>query len=185
MLRIYPFGSRPSPDSLELSKNTSSKGKIIFKNEGNLSFFCELSVACCEKSLPKGKSQLRLRLNSGYLPFCTGLTCNYLLGFYYPQVKLKPIKEALHRGGIRVIASYELQTPLVARFYLNISYGRFYVNFRPRGEAVNRTSLKKFNVKGKRLIVGGQPARSEEFSFLKVRKILPVRRIAFSAAFGG
>jgi hypothetical protein len=139
-------------------------------------------VACCEKLLPKGKSRSRLRLYSGYLPFCCGLTCNYLLGFSSPQVKLKPIKEALYRGCIRLIASYEWQTPLVARFYLNISYGRFYVNFRPRGEAVNRTSLKRFNGKGKWLVIdGSHVARTPVCSIpvslsvcLRVQKANPV-----------
>lgn len=109
----------------------------------------ELSVACCEKLLPKGKSQLRL--------FTLLLRQNQQLfiGLFFAPGKAQTNKGSFTPRGIRLIASSEWQTPLLARFYLNISYGRFYVNFRPRGEAVNRTSLKRFNVKRKRLMVSG------------------------------
>jgi hypothetical protein len=38
------------------------------------------------------------------------------------------------------LASCEWQTPLLIRFYLNISYGRFKVNFHLEEEAANRGS---------------------------------------------
>jgi hypothetical protein len=80
-----------------------------------------------------GRYALKYALTAVMLPISSGLTCN-CNRIVTCLTKNSHLVES--RSAPR--ASCELQTPLVTSFYLNISYGRFYVNFHLEGEAENR-----------------------------------------------
>jgi hypothetical protein len=85
-----------------------------------------------------GKHALNYALTAVMLPTSSGFTCNCNRLFSCSRKN-----SYLTESRLASCASCELQTPLVNSFYLNISYGRFYVNFHPKGEAENRPIKKK------------------------------------------